>query len=166
MWAPWRIEYVTGPKSGECPFCEAAAGHHPDADLVVARGGSCFVMLNRFPYASGHLMVLPLRHIASLLDLHPDEQTEVMRLTQLAIQALTEVMGPEGFNVGLNLGRAAGAGVDEHLHQHVVPRWAGDTNFMPVLADVNVVPEALRATRQRLVQAWPRPKRLIGDQPG
>jgi ATP adenylyltransferase len=153
LWAPWRIEYITGDKTGGCVFCAAARGEGEDAALVVERGERCFSMLNAFPYASGHVMVLPDRHIADLLDLDEDELHELMALTRRSVRALRAVMSPEGFNVGLNIGEAAGAGIAEHLHLHIVPRWAGDTNFMPVLADTHVIPQALEATRQALASA-------------
>ena len=153
LWAPWRIEYITGEKSGDCVFCAAARGEGDDAALVLERGARCFTILNAFPYASGHAMVLPDRHVPDLLDLGEDEVAEMMALTRRCIQALRAVMSPEGFNVGLNLGEAAGAGIAEHLHLHIVPRWSGDTNFMPVLADTHVIPQALEATRDAVTAA-------------
>ena len=150
LWAPWRIEYITGDRSAGCVFCAAAQGQGDDAALVLERGDRCFTMLNAFPYASGHAMVLPYRHVADLLELEQDEVGELMHLARRCIGALRAVMAPAGFNVGLNLGEAAGAGIAEHLHLHIVPRWAGDTNFMPVLADTHVIPQALEATREAL----------------
>ena len=135
LWAPWRLEYVEGAdEAGRCVFCE------PDEDLVVHRGESAFVLLNRFPYTSGHLLV-------ALTD---GEALEIHRLATRAVTALRAEYAPDGHNLGWNLGRAAGAGIVDHVHLHVVPRWAGDTNFMPVLADVRVVPEALVETAERL----------------
>jgi ATP adenylyltransferase len=131
----------------------AAAGE--DETLVIARGDRCFVILNRYPYASGHLMVLPARHVGELGLLDQEEMTEAMALVQHSVRTLNEVMAPNGFNVGLNLGQAAGAGIDEHIHLHVVPRWLGDTNFMPMLAGTHVLPQALAATRDALVARWP-----------
>ena len=155
LWAPWRIEYITRTKDGECVFCAAAAGS--DArELVVERGAHCFTLLNSYPYASGHLMVAPYRHLAGLEDLDDAELLCLMRLARRAMQALREVMSPDGFNAGLNLGAVAGAGVADHLHMHVVPRWQGDTNFMPVLADTRVLPQALDATREALAAALAR----------
>ena len=155
LWAPWRIEYITRPKDGECVFCAAAAGS--DArELVVERGARCFTLLNSFPYASGHVMVAPYRHVAGLDDLGDAELLCLMRLARRAMQGLREVMSPEGFNAGLNLGSVAGAGVTDHVHMHVVPRWQGDTNFMPVLADTHVLPQALDATREALAAALAR----------
>lgn len=151
LWAPWRLEYITGPKAGECIFCEAASSGDEDGNLVVKRGTTSLLMLNAFPYAPGHLMVAPNRHIASLHELRDYEMLEIMTLAREAVAALGEVMSPDGFNLGLNLGSVAGAGIADHLHQHVVPRWQGDTNFMPVLADTHVMPQALKATREALV---------------
>ena len=154
LWAPWRLEYVqsAGEEQG-CVFCRAGEGDDEEG-LVVARGAHAFVLLNKYPYASGHLMVAPFRHEAEFGGLSAEEALEVHRLAALGLAALGETMAPQGFNLGWNLGRIAGAGVIDHVHLHVVPRWAGDTNFMPVLADVKVLPEALEATRQKLVEAW------------
>jgi ATP adenylyltransferase len=153
LWAPWRIEYITGEKSGECIFCAAARGEGSDGGLVLDRGRQCFAMLNRYPYASGHAMVVPYRHVGDLQTLGDDELAGIMQLAQRTARALTAVMSPEGFNIGLNIGEAAGAGIAEHLHLHVVPRWTGDTNFMPVLADTHALPQALDATRDALSAA-------------
>jgi ATP adenylyltransferase len=155
LWAPWRLAYVqeAGAADG-CVFCLESDGALGDASLVVHRGARALVLLNKFPYASGHLMVAPLRHTASLGDLTADESAEVHALTVKAIEALTAVYAPEGFNVGWNLGTVAGGSIAGHLHEHVVPRWGGDTNFMPVLADVKVLPEHLEATRAHLIDAW------------
>ena len=154
LWAPWRLEYIRrADEQSACVFCVAREGDDEDR-LVVRRGRRAFVVLNKFPYASGHLMVAPFRHEAEFGGLSAEEALEVHRLGALGLAALGETMGPQGFNLGWNLGRIAGAGVIDHVHLHVVPRWAGDTNFMPVLADVKVLPEALEATRQKLVEAW------------
>jgi ATP adenylyltransferase len=155
LWAPWRLEYIESADEQEgCVFCHARDGDD-EKSLVVHRGKRAFVVLNKYPYASGHLMVAPNRHEGEFGDLEPDEALEVHRLAAAGLAALAETMRPQGFNVGWNLGRIAGAGVVDHVHLHVVPRWAGDTNFMPVLADVKVLPEALEATRRKLAQAWP-----------
>ena len=156
LWAPWRIDYITGEKADACIFCAAAEGRGRDGDLVLERGERCFAMLNAFPYASGHAMVSPYRHIAEMQAMERDEMAELMHLAQRTVLALGEVMSPQGFNVGLNLGEVAGAGIAEHLHLHVVPRWAGDTNFMPVLADTHVLPQALEATHAALTAALAR----------
>jgi ATP adenylyltransferase len=154
LWAPWRLEYVQGADEQEgCILCRAAAGEDEEG-LVVKRGELAFVLLNRFPYASGHLMIAPYRHEGEFGELSSDEALEVHRLASAGLAALAEAMRPQGFNLGWNLGRIAGAGVVDHVHLHVVPRWAGDTNFMPVLADVKVLPEALAETRRKLADAW------------
>ena len=154
LWAPWRLEYVQrADEQTGCVFCLARDGDDEER-LVVARGERCLVLLNKYPYASGHLMVAPLRHVGALGGLDDAEALDVHRLAAAALAALQSTYRPDGFNLGWNLGRVAGAGVLDHVHLHVVPRWAGDTNFMPVLADVKVVPEHLEATRRRLVEAW------------
>jgi ATP adenylyltransferase len=156
LWAPWRLEYI---KSADeelgCLFCDAAADADDEERLVLHRGTRAIVLLNKFPYSSGHFMVAPVRHVGEFGDLDGDEVLELHRLASYGMGALAETYAPQGYNVGWNLGRIAGAGVVDHVHLHVVPRWAGDTNFMPVLADVKVLPEHLRETRRRLVEAWP-----------
>jgi ATP adenylyltransferase len=155
LWAPWRLTYIqSADELPGCVFCRAASAGDEEA-LVVHRGEHAFVLLNRFPYASGHLMVAPYRHGGELGALTDEEALEIHRLAATALAVLGETMQPEGFNLGWNLGRVAGAGVRDHVHEHVVPRWGGDTNFMPVLADVKVLPEALEATRAKLAAAWP-----------
>jgi len=158
LWAPWRLEYVQHADEGdECIFCRAAALPEDEPELVIHRGERAFVLLNKFPYASGHLMVAPYRHGSAFDDLEDAEALETHRLAVDAIGALRAVFSPEGFNVGWNLGRVAGAGIVDHGHLHVVPRWNGDTNFMPVLADIKVIPEHLLETRRKLADAWPSP---------
>ena len=155
LWAPWRLEYIaSADEQAGCVFCRAVAGDDEEM-LVVHRGERAFVLLNKFPYASGHLMVAPVRHVGDYGELEDEEAVEIHRLAQTALHTLGGLYAPQGYNLGWNLGRAAGAGVVDHIHQHVVPRWDGDTNFMPVLADVRVVPEHLFETRLRLVQSWP-----------
>ncbi len=154
LWAPWRVEYVSSAKPTGCIFCDAAAGSDDRRTMVVHRGRVSFVIMNTFPYNTGHVMVVPYRHQSRLGDSTDEELHELMRTTDLSIRAQERAFRPEGFNVGLNLGRAAGAGIDDHLHIHIVPRWVGDTNFMPVLGDVKVIPEHLQATYQRLVDAF------------
>jgi ATP adenylyltransferase len=155
LWAPWRLEYIaTADDETECIFCRAA-GLPDEEGLVVHRGEHAFVLLNKFPYASGHLMVASYRHVGEFADLTDEEALEVHRLAGRGLAALAEVYSPQGYNLGWNLGRVAGAGIVDHIHEHVVPRWAGDTNFMPVLADVKVLPEHLLETRRRLAEAWP-----------
>jgi ATP adenylyltransferase len=154
LWAPWRLEYIQSADEQErCVFCSAPS-LDDETGLVVHRGEQAFVLLNRYPYASGHLMVAPYRHEGDFGALVADEAVEIHRLAARATDVLRQVMAPQGYNLGWNLGRIAGAGVVEHVHQHIVPRWAGDTNFMPVLADVKVMPEALEATRRKLAEAW------------
>ncbi|HEY6104068.1 MAG TPA: HIT domain-containing protein [bacterium] len=150
LWAPWRLEYIQGPKSDGCFLCAAAAGTDDEAALVVYRGRASFVVVNRFPYNTGHVMVVPKMHRARIADLEDGDALELLRLVDRTIEVMHRVLRAEGYNVGLNLGRAAGAGVEDHVHVHVVPRWVGDTNFMPVLGDVKVMPEHLQTTRRRL----------------
>jgi ATP adenylyltransferase len=150
LWAPWRLEYIEhADEARGCIFCD------PDEELVIHRGEHAFVLLNRFPYASGHLMVAPRRHLGTYGELSNDEALDIHRLSAAGIDALAAAYGPQGHNLGWNLGRIAGAGIVDHVHLHVVPRWAGDTNFMPVLADVKVLPEALVETARRLRERWP-----------
>jgi ATP adenylyltransferase len=155
LWAPWRLEYVAAADEQEgCIFCLADAGGDEER-LVIHRGERCFVLLNKFPYASGHLMIAPRRHVGEFTELTDGEALELHRLVGQGLAALAETFVPQGYNIGWNLGRIAGAGVVDHVHCHVVPRWAGDTNFMPVLADVRVLPEHLSETRRTLAAAWP-----------
>ena len=155
LWAPWRLEYVQNADAIEgCIFCIAAAGDDED-HLDVHRGERAFVLLNKFPYASGHLMVAPYRHGTNFPDLDDAEALEVHRLATQGIAALAGAYRPDGYNLGWNIGRIAGAGIVDHGHLHVVPRWAGDTNFVPVLADVRVIPEHLVETRRKLAAGWP-----------
>ena len=156
LWAPWRLEYIRqADEQPGCIFCTAAAEDDETA-LVAHRGERAFALLNKFPYASGHLMIAPYRHVADFAELEDDEALEIHRLAGQGLGALAETYEPQGYNLGWNLGRIAGAGVVDHVHLHVVPRWAGDTNFMPVLADVKVMPEHLRETRRKLAAAWRR----------
>jgi ATP adenylyltransferase len=149
LWSPWRISYVTGTaKAAGCVFCEAAAGQ--DDALVVFRGARSFVILNKFPYNNGHLMVVPNRHIATVAEAEHDELCEMMTLARSAELALREAYSPHGLNMGINLGKPAGAGILDHLHMHVVPRWNGDTNFMTVVGQTRVLPEDLLVTADRL----------------
>jgi ATP adenylyltransferase len=155
LWAPWRLEYVTGPKPGGCFFCDYWGNAAADEEnLVLLRGRDCFVLLNRYPYNGGHLMIAPRGHVSRLAELDDAVLAEMMRLGRLAERVLTAQLQPRGFNLGLNVGRTAGAGVDDHLHLHVVPRWDGDTNFMPVLDDTRVVPVALAELWRLLAPAF------------
>jgi ATP adenylyltransferase len=160
LWTPHRMVYIdgqdkpTGSGEHECPFCLVRT--RTDADgLVVARGRTSFVLLNLYPYNSGHLMVVPYRHVSDVLDLTDDEAEEMTRMTRTAIAVLRRVMAPQGFNLGMNLGQVAGAGIAAHLHQHVVPRWAGDANFLPIVGRTKALPELLADTRERVAAAWP-----------
>jgi ATP adenylyltransferase len=157
IWMPERLAYIKGGDNGEgCPFCRIPTMSDEDG-LIVARGATAYIVLNLYPYNSGHLMAVPLRHVADYTDLTQDETDEVAQLTQTAMRVLREVSGAQGFNLGMNQGVVAGAGIAPHLHQHVVPRWGGDTNFMPVVARTKVLPQLLRETRQMLADAWPAP---------
>ena len=166
LWAPWRMDYVTGtdPPPEGCFICAAAASG-AERGLVIERAERTLTLMNRFPYSSGHVMVAPRRHAPDLRDLTAEESLAIMAATQRALDALSSVMQPGGFNVGFNLGAAAGASVD-HLHLHVVPRWASDTNFMPVLADVKVLPEHLEVTAGRLREALATRRGALRPDPG
>ncbi len=156
LWAPWRLQYIENTdKYPGCLFCDFPAQEavHDAQNYIVHRGEYAYIILNAFPYSNGHLMVVPFRHTASLNDLSDAEMLEVMRLTRLAVNLLKHAFNPHGFNLGVNMGLVAGAGIADHIHWHIVPRWNGDTNFMPVLADVRVIPESLQATYARLRQA-------------
>ena len=152
LWAPWRIEFIRQPKDSECFLCRDSADEATESEreLVLFHGKTSFIILNRYPYNSGHLLIAPYRHCGDIAELATEELHEIMDLTVIAKQVLTKAMQPDGFNAGLNLGTAAGAGVADHLHMHIVPRWNGDTNFIAILDDTRVVPEALLATAQLL----------------
>jgi ATP adenylyltransferase len=156
MWAPWRMSYILGEKQGACVFCDIAAAPVAAyrAKLVLVMQEHALVCLNRYPFAASHLLVLPRRHVSALEDLPPEEYDALMRLVREATTRLKQVTQPEGVNLGFNLGKAAGAGIAEHLHAHVVPRWNGDTNFMPVLGDVRIMPEMLDDSWRRLAPAF------------
>lgn len=166
LWAPWRLEYVTGTKPDGCVLCaKARDGSDQDAH-VVARGRHAYVVLNLYPYNNGHLMVVPYRHVADLDELTAEESAETQTLLRHAIRAARIALRPDGFNVGLNLGEAGGAGIAAHLHWHLVPRWSGDTNFMPVLADVRVMPQHLETTWKLLRDAWENTDEQRGETDG
>jgi ATP adenylyltransferase len=153
IWAPWRLAYVKDASKDneeECIFCAKAAEDDDQANLIVHRAKSCFVILNLYPYTNGHLMIAPYRHIGRLQEIETETVTEMMALAQRAMGRLEEVYDPHGYNVGFNQGRVAGAGVEHHIHLHVVPRWGGDTNFMPVIADTKVMPQTLEQSYQAL----------------
>ena len=153
IWAPWRLAYVKDAAKDneeECIFCAKPAQDDDEENLIVHRGERCFVILNLYPYTNGHLMIAPFEHVGRIQDLPAETTAEMMALSQLAISILQEKYEPHGFNVGFNQGRVAGAGVEHHIHMHVVPRWGGDTNFMPVLADTRVMPQTLEQTYEAL----------------
>jgi len=150
IWAPWRIKYIETSKPEECILCEKPAENDDARNYILYRGEKNFVILNSYPYNPGHLMVAPYRHVSSPEELNEEERNEHYEIVSRCINVLRQVLNPGGFNVGMNIGKAAGAGIEDHIHTHVVPRWQGDTNFMPVLADVRVIPEALADTYQKL----------------
>ncbi|MGL5927421.1 MAG: HIT family protein [Dermatophilaceae bacterium] len=159
LWTPHRLVYLKGERPDEsggdgCPFCAAPAKDDAEG-LVVHRGERCYVVLNLFPYNPGHVLVCPYRHVASYVDLTDEETGEFTDLTKAAVRALTATSAPMGFNLGMNQGAVAGAGVAAHLHQHVVPRWGGDSNFLPVIARTKALPMLLEDVRERLVEQWP-----------
>ena len=155
LWAPWRIDFIRSEKDDVCFLCIDPENREKDSEqLVIARGKNTFVILNRYPYNSGHIMISPYRHIGDIAELSSEERHEMMDMTVKAKKVLEATLNPDAFNVGFNLGIAAGAGVADHIHMHIVPRWNGDTNFMPVLADIHVVPEALEATHEILTEKW------------
>jgi len=150
LWAPWRIEYIKKGIGKGCILCEKPSEGRDEQNLILFRGEYNFIVMNLYPYNAGHLMVAPYRHTAALDELTDDERNEHFALVSRGVSVLKKVMNPEGFNIGLNIGRVAGAGVDKHIHSHIVPRWKGDTNFMPVTAGTNVVNEALKDTYKKL----------------
>ena len=147
MWAPWRMEYILAEKEDRCIFCD---GQSQSDELTLYKGPDTVVMMNKFPYINGHLLVAPVRHLSGLDQLSQNEMGEMLATINRSVEILKLVMSPDGFNVGLNLGKVAGAGVEEHLHFHIVPRWFGDTNALTVFADVRVIPEHLKATYENL----------------
>jgi ATP adenylyltransferase len=160
LWTPHRMAYIKGEgkpadeiAGDTCPFCRAPTRSDEDG-LILTRGHSCYAVLNLYPYNAGHLMAVPYRHVADLTDLTADEAAEIVSITAAAMRTLRAVSAPHGFNIGINQGSVAGAGIAAHLHQHLVPRWGGDTNFMPIVAHTRVLPEVLADTRQLLAAAW------------
>ena len=157
LWAPWRLEFLAATTTEEpypCFLCDTEDPSRDRENLIVRRGATCFVILNRFPYSNAHMMIAPYRHVASPPDLGEAERTEIWSLLDESLAALAKSFAPHGTNVGMNLGRSAGAALDGHLHIHVVPRWRGDVNFMPVLADTRVMPQHLEETWLALHEAW------------
>ncbi len=153
LWAPWRLDYIKGPKPDECIFCSKPEIGDDDSAHIVKRGEHCFVMLNTYPYNNGHVMVSPYRHVPSIEDLDAHVLGELVALTQRMLTALRDAYAPEGFNMGINQGKIAGAGFEDHVHLHVVPRWSADTNFMPVIGDTRVLPQSLDDSYSTLREA-------------
>jgi ATP adenylyltransferase len=149
LWAPWRIQYITGDKEEGCIFCRKPKEGNDKKNLILYTGETSFIIMNRYPYSNGHLMAVPYKHTNNLSDLTQEERLELMNLTVKCTDILRAIR-PDGFNIGMNLGRAGGAGIDDHLHYHIVPRWNGDSNFMAVIADVRVMPEYLEETYETL----------------
>jgi ATP adenylyltransferase len=147
IFAPWRMEYIKSEKPEGCVFCQCSIRCD---DYVIYEGKSCFVMMNRYPYVNGHLMIIPVRHIAKIEDLTGEERSEIFALLNTTVRVLKEAMSPDGFNIGMNIGKAAGAGIEEHIHVHVIPRWEGDTNFMSVINNIRVIPEDMPTTANKL----------------
>jgi ATP adenylyltransferase len=157
MSSPWRMKYFNRDKSIEtCPFCEALKCEDSKDNLIVHRGVNAFIIMNLYPYTSGHLMIVPYAHTNSLNKLNESTHSELMSLTTQAVETLSEVYHPQGFNIGMNLGAAAGAGIAEHLHMHIVPRWGGDANFISIIGETRVLPETLDQTYHRLRESWQR----------
>lgn len=157
IWAPWRIDYIVGEeREPGCIFCSKPSSTDDDKNLIVHRANGAFTLMNKFPYTNGHLLVAPLRHAPDICELNIEENALVLQEVCRAIQVLRSVMRPDGFNMGINMGAVAGAGIEEHVHYHVVPRWHGDTNIMPVLADVKVIPEHLLSTCYKLRSGFER----------
>lgn len=146
LWAPWRMEYILTPKPEGCIFCTKPKEKDDRSNLILHRGASCFVIMNYYPYNNGHLMVVPYRHLSRLEELSVEEQQEMMFLLTKCCSVLTRGMKPHGMNIGMNLGKTAGAGIDDHLHFHIVPRWEGDTNYMPITGHTKVLPQGLYET--------------------
>ena len=158
IWAPWRMEYITEDKTEkaaqECVFCVGSDVNRDRERQLLYRGKHGFIIMNRYPYSNGHLLIIPLRHVGDLHELTPEEGTELFQLLTLAKEVLQEKLSPQGFNLGMNLGSAAGAGIPGHLHWHIVPRWQGDTNFMPVVGDLRVIPQHLQRTYDILTEGF------------
>ena len=150
IWAPWRIKYIQMEKTEGCILCDKPRENNDALNYILYRGDKNFVMLNSYPYNPGHLMITPYRHIANLEELTDEERNEHFKIVSRSIKMLRQVFNPAGFNIGINVGRVAGAGIDDHFHTHIVPRWQGDTNFMPVISDIRVIPEALAETYEKL----------------
>ena len=150
LWAPWRIEYIQMEKPAECILCNKPKQKDDAANYILYRGDKNFIIMNSYPYNSGHLMIAPYRHIANLEELTDEERREHFEIASRSVKILRQLFNPAGFNLGINMGKVAGAGIDDHIHTHIVPRWLGDTNFMPVIADTKVINEALAETYKKL----------------
>ncbi len=151
LWAPWRMEYILSEKGSECIFCKKIKEDRDEDNYILYRGTNSFVMMNVYPYNNGHLMVMPYLHLSTLEELGTDVMFDMMNITQKAISILRDVLNPDGFNVGMNFGKIAGAGMPSHLHIHIIPRWMGDTDFMPLVAETRVMPEHLKITYRKLL---------------
>ncbi len=162
LWAPWRMEYILNEidKHEGCIFCDFPKSTEDEKHLIVYRSKHCFVILNKYPYNNGHLMVVPYQHTSDLLDLNDDVLLDVQQTIRKTVQVMRDVLHPQAMNIGLNMGRIAGAGIDDHIHYHLVPRWDGDTNFMPVISGTKVVSESLQATRAKIYETF---QRLFGE---
>ena len=147
IFAPWRMDYIKGEKSDGCVFCKCSVRCD---DYIMCEGKTAYVMMNRYPYVNGHLMIIPQRHVGNIEELTQEERKEIFDLLEISVKAMKEAMNPDGFNIGVNIGKAAGAGIEEHFHVHVIPRWEGDTNFMSVVTNVRVIPEAVATTAANL----------------
>ncbi len=154
IFAPWRIRYIEAPKYEGCIFCDFPKENRDEERLIVYRGERCFVILNNYPYNPGHVMVAPYRHFKEIEEMSEEEGAEMLELTKKAVKVIKKVMKPDGFNIGINIGKVAGAGIEQHLHIHIVPRWEGDTSFIPVLADVKIIPEAVAETYKKLKRGF------------
>ena len=154
LWAPWRMEYILGPKEDECIFCTKPKEDNDKKNLILFRGKFNFIIMNLYPYNNGHLMVVPYRHTSEIIGITGEEMDENGRLVQRCVEVLKKSFSPEGYNIGMNLETAAGAGIDEHIHMHIVPRWNGDTNFMPVVGETRVMPQHIEESYNILIKAF------------
>lgn len=159
IWAPWRLEYILSKKGSGCIFCEKPEDNRDKDNLILYRSSHNLVMLNLYPYNNGHLMIVPYRHLFSITDLSDEETLDLMKMTQLSVNSLKAAFMPDGYNIGINIGKVAGAGIEEHLHLHIIPRWAGDTHFMAVLDEVRVIPEHVMSTYERLFPIFNKAKK-------